>query len=123
MTPAVAPDQVAAVLSSAHCALVAIQPTCLSYRYSLPNKLFEAVQAGVPVVATNLPDVASVVNDYGLGTLFRAGSVEELAAAVTRVLCDGRAARAGVARAAADLCWEVEVRRLLSCYRTVGHSW
>ena len=76
---AVAPQEVAGVVAGADLALVAIEPTCLSYRYSLPNKLFEAVQAGVPVVASRLPDITAVVERYGLGSQFEPGDHEALA--------------------------------------------
>jgi hypothetical protein len=45
------------------------KPKSQNYRLSLPNKLFDYVQAGIPVVASDLVEVARVVRDSGAGTV------------------------------------------------------
>lgn len=117
VVPAVEPDQVATVAAEADVALVAIQPNCLSYRFSLPNKLFEAVQAGLPVAATDLPDIGALVREHGLGTLFAPSDPRALAAAVLEVMANGSRMRAAVRTAGLELCWERERERLLELYR------
>ncbi len=116
----VAAEDVPAVLATADVALVAIEPTCLSYRYSLPNKLFEAIHAGIPVVATDLPDIAEVMTRYRLGRLFSPGCWRDLATAVSEILENPPAARSTSRRAAQELCWEVEAVRLLAVYQGLG---
>jgi len=116
----VAPQEVAGVVAGADVALVAIEPTCLSYRFALPNKLFEAVQAGVPVVASRLPDITEVVERYRLGRQFEPGDHQALAAAVREVLAGAAPSTAERARAADELCWEREQLELLACYRELG---
>ncbi len=41
----------------------------LSYRFSLPNKLFDYMHAGIPVIASDLPEIRKVVEDVGFGLL------------------------------------------------------
>lgn len=112
-------EQVAATAAQADLAIVAVQPTCLSYIHCLPNKLFEAVQAGLPVVASRLPDILDLMETHELGETFTAGSVTDLRRAIRRVLEDPIRLRHGVARASETLCWEREQLSLLSLYDTL----
>lgn len=41
----------------------------LNYYYSLPNRISDFVQAGVPIVATDFPEIRRVIEGYGIGTL------------------------------------------------------
>ena len=116
---AVSPDLVPAVASQADLALVYIQPACLSYYYCLPNKLFEALQAGLPVVATDLPEMRAVLQAYGAGELCAVGDPAALAAAVAKVLAAPDVYRRGAERAALELRWDLEKERLLSAYESL----
>ena len=59
-----------------------------SYREGLPNVLLEAMALEVPVVATRVNGVPRVVQHDENGLLVEAGSVDELAAALNRVIAD-----------------------------------
>lgn len=41
----------------------------LNYRFALPNKLFDYIQVHVPVLITNLPEMAAIVNHYQIGEI------------------------------------------------------
>src|SRR6478735_3342619 len=43
--------------------------TNLNYKYSLPNKIFDFMHAGIPVLASDLPEIASIVNQYQTGVI------------------------------------------------------
>ena len=115
----VGPDEVAAALADADVSIVYVRPTCLSYRYSLPNKLFEAIHAGLPIAAADLPDTARVVEDFGVGRVFSSESPQDLARVVLEVLEDPDAYRAASRAAVEHLTWEIESERLLGLYRDV----
>lgn len=49
--------------------LVLIENMTQSLRYALPNKLFEHAMCGTPVIATNLPQMAKVIQENESGLL------------------------------------------------------
>lgn len=97
-------------------ALVLASDGPLSYRWSLPNKLFQAVVSGVPVVATDLPAQARLVREHGLGTLYRAGDVGSLVRAVEQVLAGWEAFASAARDAAPAMTWDVDAAVMLSAY-------
>jgi glycosyltransferase involved in cell wall biosynthesis len=102
-------DEVVAAARSADVAFIGIEPTCLSYEYSLPNKLFEAIHAGLPVVASDLPDIAALVTEHKLGTLFTPGDRIALIGALNAALSD----RLRRSDRTADLNWLDEATSLV----------
>lgn len=67
LLPAVPPDQLRSYTRSGDIGLCLIEPACLSYVYCLPNKLFEYMGSGVPVIATPLPEMSAIINSCGCG--------------------------------------------------------
>ena len=62
--------------------------TNLNYRYSLPNKLFDYCRAGIPVLVTDLPEVAGIVRRYGAGAVVQAPDPSLIAAKVRALQAD-----------------------------------
>ena len=60
-------EQVTLLAKSADIGLCLIENISLSYYLSLPNKLFEYSFSGLPVLASDFPDIASFVNKYKVG--------------------------------------------------------
>jgi glycosyltransferase involved in cell wall biosynthesis len=90
--------------------------TSLNNFHGLPNKIFEYIAAGIPVVASDFPQLRAVIDRYGVGTTYDPDRPGALAGAIREVLGDeARLAelRANATAAAAELNWEVESRRLL----------
>jgi glycosyltransferase involved in cell wall biosynthesis len=54
---------------SADLGLCLLENRGLNYYYSLPNRIFDYLHAGVPVLATNFPEIANIVNHYQIGIL------------------------------------------------------
>lgn len=103
-------------LADADVAIVYVRPIVLSYRFSLPNKLFESIHAGLPIVAADLPDTAALVRAHGVGAVFTAGTPAELAAAIQQVLTDPAPYRAAARRVAPGLDWSAEAARLIGAH-------
>lgn len=64
---AVEHHKVVEIASSADVGLCLIENVSLSDYYCLPNKLFEYIFGGLPVLASNFPDISYVVEKYSLG--------------------------------------------------------
>ncbi|HSL76306.1 MAG TPA: glycosyltransferase [Candidatus Limnocylindrales bacterium] len=118
----VPPDQLLDWTASADVMLMAIQPTSINHRFTTPQKLWEAIAAGVPVVATDLPGMAEVVRETGCGVLVEATDPADIARGI-RAIVDApaeerdamreRTWRAGQER----YNWQHEADTLLALYR------
>ena len=85
----------------------------LSYRYALPNKLFDYLHAGLPVVVSDLPELGGVVTGNRVGATCDPTDPASIADAVDRVTADPEL-RANVDRAAPLYTWEREREKLLA---------
>jgi glycosyltransferase involved in cell wall biosynthesis len=116
----VSPGEVVATAASADLGVSPIVPSCLNYRYSLPNKLFQYLAAGLPVVASDFPQVREIVEESRCGIVVDTTSPPALAAAIDRILADPPAAREmgerGRSAVAERYHWDVSAQRLLAVY-------
>ena len=117
-------DEVSVALADADASVVFVRPTCLSYRWSLPNKLFESIHGGLPIVAADLPDTRRIVEEHGVGEVFASAEPRVMAQTILRVISDPERYRAASRHAATQLTWEGESVRLLEVYRrALGPRW
>ncbi len=119
--PAVPPSELLPWTASADVLVMAIQPTSTNHAFTTPQKLWEALAAGVPVVASDLPGMAEVVRATGAGYVCDPTDPASIAGALRRVLDAGpdeRAALRGRALAAAHerYNWETQAAILLGVY-------
>ena len=109
-------DDVDALLTGAGLALVTHSDRWANHRLAMPNKLFHAVRAGVPVVATDVGELGALVREHGVGELYRPGDAVDLARAV-EAACAGYPRLVAAVRAAAPaLSWERDAAALLGVY-------
>ena len=113
--PAVPHDQVVQIVREADCGLCLIEDVSLSDRLCLPNKLFEYAFAGVPVLASRLPEIARVVGDFGLGICCD-NDADSIEAAVRKIEREGLEPPTGDLT---ELSWETQAKRLQEAYRTL----
>ena len=95
----------------------------LSYFYSLPNKISDYIQAGVPVVCSNFPEMMKIVPKYQVGEVIENHNEEELVKKITIVLENGKKYyQENLKTAAEELCWEKEEPILLNFYKKVQNE-
>lgn len=118
--PAVPYEQVLDYTGDADVGLVSVKPVCLSYLYCLPNKLFESIQAGIPVLVNDLPDCVALVEEFGIGTRVANDTPDGWHAALVEAESKSPAwkvqAIGGIQKAQAALNWENESHRLTAIY-------
>lgn len=99
-----------------------IDPFCLSYFYSLPNKLFEYMMVGVPVLASNFPDLQQVILDARAGEVIDPENPPQIALAIKNLLDDPIAltelSTNARASALARYNWQLEEQTLFKAYQT-----
>ena len=97
-----------------------LQDTCENHRLALPNKVFEYVAAGVPVVMSDLPEARGLVERHRIGTTTAPSDPEGLATRLRAALSGrhdtDRSARLDAASRA--LSWTDEREHLLLIYET-----
>jgi glycosyltransferase involved in cell wall biosynthesis len=121
--PAVSYAEVLAHTRSADVGLVSVRPTCLSYLYCLPNKLFEYLLAGVPVLSNDLPDCREVIESYQVGSIVSSDTPSGWREALRLLKREGTERfRPGLELAATDLSWQKEAQTLVTVYQNLGNS-
>ncbi len=91
----------------------------LNYRFALPNKLFDYIQAGVPVLVSNLPEMKKIVEHYQVGIVADTHQRKELAETMKTALFEMEKRtiwKQNLVKAAKDLCWENEEKVLFQVY-------
>lgn len=119
--PAVPYEEVLAHTRSADVGLVSVKPTCLSYLYCLPNKLFEYLLAGVPVLSNDLPDCRALIEQCDSGQVVHDDTPEGWRNALLAMKARGSGAcEQGLQRAGRELSWANESRSLFRAYAGGG---
>jgi glycosyltransferase involved in cell wall biosynthesis len=71
-------EHLPAYLATADVAVIPYLPTG-NHHKTLPNKLFEALQGGVPVLASDMEALGGFITEHGVGRVFEPGSPTSLA--------------------------------------------
>jgi len=92
----------------------------LNYRFSLPNKIFDYIHAGIPILSSNLVELRKIVEQYGVGMIAESHNPVYLAERIKEMLSDKKrfdSWKENLKLAAAELCWEKEEQKLLHIFR------
>lgn len=98
------------------------EPIGLSYKSALPNKLFDYIQNQVPVIVSDLPEMAALVRTYSIGLILKERTTEHLASLIREMLQNETLRhewKANLKTAARELCWENESIKLKNLINSV----
>jgi len=122
LLPPVPYEQLLDWTASADIGLTLLPPDySLSIRWCLPNKLFEYLMAGLPILSSQLDAVAEVIKTYEVGQIAPSLEPAAIAATITRMMADRsmlQQMRANALRAAQKFCWEEEKQQLICLYQS-----
>jgi len=108
-------DELAKLTPMANLGLSIEEDLGLNYRFALPNKLFDYIHAGVPVVVSNLPEMKAIVEAYAIGAIALSHQPKELAKTINEALLNPskrKIWKENLQTAAEELRWENEEKVL-----------
>jgi len=115
---AVKPDGLLNWTSSADIGFSTIENTGLSDYYCLPNKLFEYLMAGLPVIVSNLYELKRIVHNYNLGWVLEENTAEHIKTLIESIKKDDVTLyQASISNAIEEFNWEKQEERLLKLYK------
>ncbi|AFU45175.1 glycosyl transferase group 1 protein [Acidovorax sp. KKS102] len=116
--PAVKPQVVLEYTASADIGINLIENTCLNHEYCMPNKLFEYIMTGLPVLTSNTKDMSYFVSKNQIGTAICDLSATGVNKAIGDFLIrDLTIMKANAYRVACEHAWEVQEKKMLAAYQ------
>lgn len=92
----------------------------LNYYYALPNKLFDYINNGIPVLVSDFPEMARIVDHYNIGCKLKKHEAKVLATTINKMLADKAQMTTWASNchlAAKELNWETEEKVLEAIYK------
>ncbi len=115
----VAPAELKTLTSRATIGVNLLENKGLSYHYSLANKFFDYIQAGVPQLCIDFPEYNFINKKYDVALLVENCSVNEIKTALQRLLTDKSfysRLQKNCEQCRQHLNWEMEEVKLLALY-------
>ena len=117
--PAVSPNEVISLCSVADVGIHPIENTCLNHYYCLPNKLFQYIQAGIPVLCSDFPEMRKIVDGYKVGEVFDVEDINNISDTINILFKDMKKMmeyKNNCIKASVTLNWNIEKLKLLDIY-------
>jgi glycosyltransferase involved in cell wall biosynthesis len=98
------------------------KPVHLNYTYSLPNKLFDYIHAGTPVLVSNLPELKRIVNRWKVGLVLDEVTPQKVASAITEALQSAEYSiwKTNCISARKELNWQKESEIIRAVYSEIA---
>ncbi|WP_256814907.1 MULTISPECIES: glycosyltransferase family 4 protein [Pseudomonas] len=117
--PAVPQTQLLSITCSADAGVIPYQAICLNNYYCTPNKLFEFVSAGLPILASDLPELRRLVHEQQIGSVADLSTVSRLTQAISEFFSDDirlQTWRGTLKTVRQEMSWQHEGEKLKQIY-------
>lgn len=115
----VLPNELKNLSLQADIGLCLLENRGLSYYYSLPNRIFDYIQAGIPVIATDFPEIRKIVETYKTGILIDQYDKRYLAKVINEML-NNNFETGHFDDLSKIFCWENEEKVLLKILNEIN---
>lgn len=115
-------EQVWFYTMQAHLGLSIEKDIGLNYRFALPNKLFDYIHAGIPVLISNLPEMVHIVNHYNIGLITEYHDPKKLSEIMENAVLNQSQREIWIKnllKAQKELTWENEEKELLKIFESL----
>ncbi|MCX6329548.1 MAG: hypothetical protein NTZ85_08570, partial [Bacteroidia bacterium] len=88
----------------------------------LPNKLFDYISAGIPVITSDLPEVKKIVKESGCGIIIQTVKSEEICKAIIKLRDDLvllNKLKQNTVIASETLNWDLESKKVADFYKVI----
>ena len=94
----------------------------VNYNFSLPNKLFDYMSAGIPVISSDLPEISKILAEYKCGIVISEVTKDEISNAIKK-LRDNHGLLSELKQnsviASESINWETESLKVVELYRSI----
>jgi glycosyltransferase involved in cell wall biosynthesis len=111
----VSPEKLHTLTPLANLGLSIEEDLGLNYRFALPNKIFDYLQAEVPILVSDLPEMRQVVSDYKVGEIIKNRNPKDIANQIENILEKDFSSKIQIAKS--ELIWENQEEKLLSIFK------
>lgn len=113
----VPPSQLKLITPKADLGLSLEEDYGISYRYALPNKIFDYTHAGIPILGTYLPEIKETIEEFGIGKTISKHDPKEISEIIHLMLAEGKEPyQENLTKAANEFNWENEEEKLRAIY-------
>lgn len=95
--------------------------TNINYLYSLPNKFFDYIHAGIPVLSSGLIEIKNIIEDYKIGYFIQNHDPAHIAEVIKNIFAEAATynkIKSNTVSAKKALCWEEEEKILLNIIKS-----
>ncbi|MGI9532014.1 glycosyltransferase [Lutimonas sp.] len=109
----IVPDELIGITRQADVGISLEENLGLSYRYCLPNKVFDYIQAEIPVLVSDLPLLKKLVKDFEIGKTLTSRNPEFMAQQIKELIKNKTFYKTGLKKASEIYTWDKEKKVLI----------